>query len=67
MSIEWITAVKVWAREQAASAPPLSAEAARIVCSALTRETQKSSSSPVTQFERQMVTKNNPEGSRQVS
>ena len=64
---EWMTAVKVWAREQAASAPPLSAEAARIVCGALTRVAQTSSPSPVTSFERHTVIKNEPEGSREAS
>ena len=65
--MDWMTAVRVWAREQAASAPPLSAEAARVVCGALTRGVQTLSPSPTKSIERHIVIKSEPEGSRQAS
>ena len=66
-SIYWNTAIKAWAREQAASAPPLSAEAARIICSALRRAASTINLSPGMQFERQGIAENDPGGSRDAS
>lgn len=34
MPIQWIDTVRGWAQKQAAAAPPLTAEAARLICGA---------------------------------
>ncbi|MBA3528467.1 MAG: hypothetical protein H0T91_04010 [Propionibacteriaceae bacterium] len=64
--IEWIDAVRDWARNQAAAAPPLTAEAARLISRALAASTSPEDVSSANGLERPVDADANPDQSRRT-
>ena len=66
VSIEWIDTVRDWAQEQAAAAPPLTAEAARLICGAYAAYTSLKNMPSDERPERPTVPNANSDQSRQA-
>ena len=64
--IEWIDTVRDWAQKQAAAAPPLTAEAARLICGAYAAYTSSENMPSDERTDRRAIPNANSDQSRRA-